>query len=356
MGPSMNRVRAGNRTIGEGAPSFLVAEAGINHNGEIALAHKLIDAAVAAGADAVKFQNFRTGDFISDRSLTYEYLSQGKKVVESQWEMFKRCELSVAGLAELKQHCDEKQIVFFSTPSSEAGLHDLLRLGVPLLKNGSDYLGHLPLVRAMARTGLPTVISTGMATAQEISDAVSAFRQAGGTELVLLHCTSCYPAPPEDIHLRKIATLREEFNCPVGFSDHTDGTVAALGAVALGACMIEKHFTLYKDMPGPDHRFSADPTEFHELVHTVRTLESQLGRTELGPADSERENRSMARLSCAAARDLRAGHRLVVSDIAFRRPGTGFPPARAEELTNRRLSRLVPRGKIFDAKDFQSEK
>ena len=352
----MNQVRVGGRTIGQGAPCFLVAEAGINHDGDVAVAHKMIDAAAAAGADAVKFQNYRTEDFISDRSLTYEYISQGRKAAESQWELFKRCELSFAALAELKQHCDEKEVIFFSTPSSEAGLKDLLRLGVPLLKNGSDFLGHLLLIRAMASTGLPTVISTGMATAQEICGAVSAFRVAGGTGVMLLHCTSSYPTPPEDAHLRKINRLREEFHCPVGFSDHTDGIIAAVGAVALGACMIEKHFTLAKDMSGPDHQFSADPSEFRELVQSVRILERQLGRAELGPADSERENRELARLSCAAARELSAGHRLDVADIVFRRPGTGFPPARVQELTNRRLSRLVPSGKIFDANDLEGEK
>ena len=351
----MNQVRIGNRTIGRGTPSFLVAEAGINHNGDVALAHKLIDAAAASGADAVKFQNFRTEEFVSDRALTYEYISQGKKIVESQWELFKRCELSFETLQQLKEDCDRKKLVFFSTPSSEAGLNDLLRLQVPLLKNGSDYLGHLPLIRAMARSGLPTVISTGMATAQEICDAVSAFRAAGGKELVLLHCTSSYPTAAENAHLRKIETLREEFQCPVGFSDHTEGTVGALGAVALGACIIEKHFTLAKDMAGPDHRFSADPTEFRTLVQAVRTLERQLGRAELGPADSERENRSMAKLSCVAARKLPAGYRLGINDIVFRRPGTGFPPAEAAALTKRRLSRTVPSGKIFEAADFRGE-
>lgn len=352
----MNSFRIGERTIGDGAPCFLVAEAGVNHNGDLALAHEMIDAAAASGADAIKFQNYRTEDFIADRALTYEYISQGKKIVESQWELFKRCELSFAAFGELKRHCDDKRIVFFSTPSSEAGLNDLLRLQVPLLKNGSDFLEHLPLIRAMARTGLPAVISAGMATAQEIRDAVTAFREAGGKELVLLHCTSSYPAPPEDTHLRKLATLREEYRCPVGFSDHTEGIVAAMGAVALSACMIEKHFTLAKDMPGPDHHFSADPNEFRELAQAVRTLERQLGRSELGPTESEHEDRQKSRLSCAAARALSAGHRLAMVDIVFRRPGTGFPVAHAEELANRRLSRVVPAGKVFDADDFEAEK
>ena len=261
----MRVVRVGERLVGEGQPCFLAAEVGINHNGDMDLAHRSIDAAAEAGADAVKFQNYHTEDFVSDRSLTYEYVSQGKTVVESQYDMFKRCELAAAQLRELREHCDRRGVVFFSTPTSEKGIQELLELGVPLLKNGSDYLVNLSLIRAMARTALPTVISTGMATLDDVKDAVEAFRGAGGKDLVLLHCTSSYPTPPGDVHLRKISALSAAFDCAVGFSDHTNGTVAAIGSVALGACMIEKHFTLDKNLPGPDHRFSADPGELRML-------------------------------------------------------------------------------------------
>lgn len=258
----MKVVRIGKRLVGEGQPCFLAAEVGINHNGDMDLAHRCIDAAAEAGADAVKFQNYHTEDFLSDRSLTYEYVSQGKTVVEPQYDMFKRCELAPASLRELCEHCDQRSVIFFSTPMSEKGIDELVDVGSPLLKNGSDCLVHLPLIRAMARTGLPTVISTGMATLEDMKDAVEAFRQAGGRDLILLHCTSSYPTPPADVHLRKIAALSAAFDCVAGLSDHTDGTVAAIGAVALGACMIEKHFTLGKNLPGPDHRFSADPGNF----------------------------------------------------------------------------------------------
>jgi N-acetylneuraminate synthase/N,N'-diacetyllegionaminate synthase len=226
----MTQINIGGRTIGRGAPCFIAAEIGVNHNGDVALARRMIDAAADAGADAVKFQNYRTEDFISDRSLTYEYVSRGKTVVESQFDMFKRCELRPEDLAALARHCEKKGVVFFSTPTSEAGIADLVRAGAPLLKNGSDYLVHLPLIRAMARSGLPTVLSTGMATLAEIEDAVIAFREAGGRDLVLLHCTSAYPTADADAHLRKIPTLATAFGCPVGFSDHTWGTVAAVGA------------------------------------------------------------------------------------------------------------------------------
>jgi len=348
----MRVVRIGNRLLGEGQPCFMAAEVGINHNGDLDLAHRLIDAAVNAGADAVKFQNYRTEDFISDRSLTHEYISQGKTVVEAQYDMFKRCELKSSHLLELREHCDRRGVIFFSTPMSEQGIKELVEVGAPLMKNGSDCLVHLQLIRAMARTGLPTVISTGMATYDDVQDAVEAFRSAAGKDLILLHCTSSYPTPPEDVHLRKIATLSAAFDCPVGLSDPTDGVVAAIGSVALGACMIEKHFTRDKNLPGPDHRFSADPEEFRSLVESVRALEKSLGSSEINPAASEQLGRRDYRLSCVAARELPAGHRLGSSDIAFRRPGFGFPPKELDALITRQLVRKIPRGQVFTPEDF----
>lgn len=221
-----------------------------------------------------------------------------------------------------------------------------------MLKNGSDYLVHLPLIRAMARSGLPTIISTGMAETADIEDAVAAFRGAGGQDLILLHCTSSYPTPAEDVNLRKINTLARRFDCPVGLSDHTAGSIAAIGAVALGACMIEKHFTLDRDLPGPDHRFSADPAEFRALVESIRTMEKSLGSAELKPAASEALGRNDYRISCVAARELTSGHHLTASDIAFRRPGSGFPPKEFDRLIARELARDVSAGHVFSAEDF----
>jgi N-acetylneuraminate synthase/N,N'-diacetyllegionaminate synthase len=266
--------------------------------------------------------------------------------------MFKRCEVDASWLAELKRHCDDRGLVFFTTPTGVDGIADALRVEAPLLKNGSDYLTHLPLIRAMARTGVPTVLSTGMATLAEIDDAVRTFREAGGTDLVLLHCTSSYPTPAEDVHLRKIPTLASAFECPVGLSDHTWGIVAAVGAVVLGACFLEKHFTVDKGLPGPDHRFSADPAEFRALADAVRTVEKNLGTPAVGPSGSERLGRRDYRLSCVAARDLVAGHRLSESDVAFRRPGTGLPPKAIDWLVGRTLRRGISAGKVLEAADF----
>lgn len=349
----MKGVLVGDRLIGPGAPCFIAAEVGLNHNGDLDLAHRLIDAAADAGADGVKFQNYRTDDFISDRSIIYEYVSSGQTIVESQYDMFLRYELPRSWLPELKEHCDERGLVFFSTPTSQDGIADLVEIGVLMLKNGSDFLGHLPLIEAMAQTGLPTVLSTGMATLADVDEAVRAFRRAGGEQLVLLHCTSAYPTPFSDVHLRKIPVLAQALGCPVGFSDHTVGSVAAVGAVALGACFIEKHFTLDKGLPGPDHRFSADPDEFKGLVDAVRAVEAALGESRYQPAASELESRREYRLSCVAAHDLPAGHLITRDDVVFRRPGTGVPPQGLDWIVGRRLVRGVNRGKVFAAEDFR---
>jgi len=348
----MTPVAIGDRLIGAGEPCFIVAEIGINHNGDIDLAKAMVEAAAQAGADSVKFQNYRTEDFISDRSLVYGYVSQGKTVVESQYEMFKRCEVTPHDLKELKRHCDRCGVIFHSTPTSEAGIGALVDVGALVLKNGSDYLVNLPLIRTMAATRLTTVLSTGMATLSEIGDAVRTFREAGGSELILLHCTSAYPTPAAEVHLRKIPTLAARFCCPVGFSDHTRGIASAIGAVVLGACWVEKHFTLDKGLPGPDQGFSADPVEFAALVDAVRTVEQNLGSAEIGPTSLEMEGRANFRLSCTAANDLPSGHILEERDIAFRRPGTGYPPSAVGSLIGLRLGRPLRAGQLLESGDF----
>lgn len=349
---SIEPVKIGRRLVGPGHPCYLVAEIGINHNGDLGLAREMIDAAADCGADAVKFQNYKTEDFLSDRTLTYEYISQGERVVESQFEMFKRCELPSGAMADLKRHCDRRGVDCFSTPTGLSGIAELVEAGCPLLKNGSDYLVNLALVRAMAQTGLPTVLSTGMATLAEMDDAVRAFREAGGRDLLVLHCTSAYPTPPADAHLRKITALAAAFGCPVGFSDHCAGLVAALGAVALGACFVEKHFTTDRQLPGPDHRFSSDPDEFRDLAAALRILHESLGQSTLGPTPSEASGRFGFRLSCVAAQAVRAGTVLEERDVAFRRPGEGLPPKALSWIIGRKLRNDLPGGHVFSPNDF----
>lgn len=345
-------IKVGSKFIGSDAPCFVAAEVGINHNGDMNLAFKTIDAAVEAGADAVKFQNYYTEDFILSKDLKYKYVSGNMEVTESQFEMFKRYELNFEQLKQLKEYCDKKGVVFFSTPTSRRGIDDLVRLNSPLLKNGSDLLVNHDVLQYMARTNIPTIISTGMATVAEVDEAVRVFEKAGGKELIILHCISSYPTPDDEVNLKKIVSLQNVFGYPVGFSDHTFGTVAAIGSVVLGSCFIEKHFTLDKSLPGPDHHFSSDMLELKELIRGIRTIEKNLGTSRLAPTASEMEGRYGFRLSCAISRDMEKGEVIDKSDIVFLRPASGLNPNFAEILTGKTLTKQLKRGDFIEISDI----
>jgi N,N'-diacetyllegionaminate synthase len=244
-------------------------------------------------------------------------------------------------------HARAVGIDFHSTPTSREGVAALAELGCDVIKNGSDYLGHHELIRAKGETGRVVVLSTGMATLAEIDEAVRALRATGNERLVLLHCVSSYPAPDHALNLRRIPALAAAFDCLVGFSDHSAGVSGAQGAVALGACWIEKHFTLDRGLPGPDHWFSSDPAEFRRLVDGVRAIEAMLGDARIGPTRAEEEMRATARLSCVAARALPEGHVVDAADIAYRRPASGLAPAMARHLIGRRLRRAMADGAQF---------
>ena len=346
-------IHASGREIGPGRPCFLAAEIGINHNGDLALARELIGAAARAGADGVKFQNYRTEDFLSDRSLLLSYTSGGQRITEPQWDLFKRCELRPEWLAELKRLCDESGIAFFSTPTSELGVRELVEIGAALLKNGSDFLTHTPLLEYMGRTGIPVVVSTGMAETEDVDEAVAAVHGGGRSPLMLLHCTSSYPTPPSAVNLRRMVSLQERYRVPAGFSDHTEGNVAAVQAVTLGACFLEKHFTLNHGLPGPDHWFSSTPQEFAELVEAVRAAEQRLGSGDIQPAATEAEGRRKYRLSLAAAMDLKAGTYFVPEMAVLRRPGTGLLPKNLWRLAGAVLARDMARGEPLTAECFK---
>lgn len=345
-------IQIGDRVIGRGHPTFIVAEIGINHNGDMSLARECIAAAADAGADSVKFQNYRTEDFVSNTSLMFEYRSRGKTVTESQYALFKRCELKPEALADLKSEADRYGLDFHCTPTSVEGIRELQAIGCHILKNGSDYLTHHDLIRAMGETGLTTVLSTGMATLSEIDEAIRVFRETGNRKLVLLHCVSSYPAPPGDVNLSRLASLSGATGSIVGFSDHTAGTTAAICASVLGACWIEKHFTLDHNLAGPDHWFSAQPDEFKALVSGVREAGLMIGQPSIGPTESEMKGREEFRLSCVASRDLPEGHRLSGHDIAYRRPGSGVKPSQSFLLLDRVLRISVSRDHVFSTGDF----
>ncbi len=312
----------------------------------------MVRAAAESGADAVKFQNYRTEDFVSDRGLTYTYISQGRTVTEPQWDLFKRCEMKAGWISELKALCDSLGVEFFSTPTSEDGVRELVEVGAPLLKNGSDYLTHTPLLEFMGATGIPVVISTGMADESDVDQAVRAVRRGGKSDLIILHCTSAYPTKPEDTNLRRMVSLADRYQLPTGFSDHTEGWVAAVQAVTLGACFIEKHFTTDRVLPGPDHRFSSTPAELRDLVRNVRAAEVRLGSAAMEPAAGEAVGRRDYRLSIVASRDLQEGEVLTAEMVAFRRPGTGLKPKELASIVGKVVARPVRSGEPLQAGYF----
>lgn len=343
----MKTIKVANRELGAGKPVFIVAEIGINHNGDMHLAKEGIDAAAEAGVDSVKFQNYRTEDFVSDKSLTFTYKSQGKEVTESQFDMFKRNEIGAEEIALLKEYCDKRGVIFHSTPTSEQGIQDLLNVGTQVLKNGSDYLSHVKIVEAMGKTGLPTVLSTGMATKEDMDESIAIFRKTGNNNLIVLQCTSNYPTAPEDVHLSKMQTMSRTYDCQVGLSDHTEGTVAAIGATLMGACWIEKHFTTDRNLPGPDHWFSSNPDEMARLVRDVRAAEKMMGNPALINEDAEAYSQKNYRLSCVAMQGLKQGHVIRESDIDFQRPGHGLRPSNANLLVGKTLKQDVEPAEVF---------
>jgi N,N'-diacetyllegionaminate synthase len=341
-------VRIGRHAIGEGNPCFVIAEAGVNHNGDVALAKRLIDVAVDAGANAVKFQSFRAGDIVSIEApkAAYQIASTGSN--ETQREMLERLELTRAGHEELRRHALDRGIIFCSTPFDLASVDLLEELGVPFFKVASGELTHVPLLRRIAQTGKPVVVSTGMSELEEVESALGTLRAAGARDIALLHCVSEYPANSADANLRAMTTMRERFGTPVGYSDHTVGLEVAVAAVALGASILEKHLTLDRSMPGPDHRASIEPDEFHELVREVRSVESALGDGIKRPGKSEMANRAIIRRGVFAAVPIPKGTVLTSAMLSCKRPDDGIPASQFDAVVGRRARRDLDAGqKLF---------
>jgi len=335
------------RRIGVSAPVFIVAEAGVNHNGNPALARRLVDAAAECGADAVKFQTFTVDALLTREAPKAGYQVETTGAGESQREMLARLELGADRLAELRDRAGKHGLVFFSAPFDEASADALEALDVALYKVPSGEITNLPLLRHIAAKGRPIILSTGMATLEEVEQAVAAIRAAGDPPLALLHCLSAYPAPVEEVNLRAMDSLASRFGYPVGFSDHTLGIEIAVAAAARGAAIIEKHLTLDKTLPGPDHRASLDVAEFSAMVRAIRSVESALGDGVKRPMPSEADTRRVARKSLVAARALKAGERVAAGDLASKRPGTGISPAELPRVLGLRLTRDVAADEVI---------
>lgn len=325
------------RTLGAGYPCFVIAEAGVNHNGDSGLARALVDAAAGAGADAVKFQTFTAERLVTRDAPKAEYQRRRTVAGESQYDMLKRLELSADTWRELQKHCAEVDIRFMSSPFDDISADLLESMGLTVFKIPSGEIANLPFLEHVARKGKPMIVSTGMATLDEVEAAVNTIKAAGNQNLVLLHCVSDYPADPADVNLRAMKTMEKAFNVAVGYSDHTAGIEVALAAAALGACVIEKHFTLDRSLSGPDHAASLEPDQLKSMIRGIRIVESALGDGRKEPVARELSTAAAARKSLVAAHDARAGTILSDELIVVKRPGTGLPPAMRSRVVGRTL-------------------
>lgn len=318
---------------------YIIAEAGVNHNGSVELAKALIDKAKEAGVDCIKFQTFVSENIVSKNASKAEYQKQQTDSKESQYNMLKRLELSFDEFVILRDYCKEKDIEFLSTAFDFDSIEFLARLGMKIWKIPSGEITNLPYLIKIARLGKPIFLSTGMSTMEEIRAAVSVLRQYGSGEITLLHCTTEYPAPYEDVNLKAINTIRDEFNIRIGYSDHTKGIEIPIAAVALGATVIEKHFTLDRNLEGPDHKASLEPNELKAMASAIRNVEDALGSGEKKPVKSEVKNLAIVRKSILAKRRIAKGELFTEENLTVKRPGTGISPMKWFELIGKKASR-----------------
>ena len=326
----------GTHTVGGSAPVYVIAEAGSNHDRDLGKAKALVDVAHASGADAVKFQTYSGGRLYSRNTPSIPSLAAVSD--KAPTDLLEEISLPRQWQSELAAYARDVGIDFFSTPFDHEAVAELDAIGVPVFKIASFEIGDLPLIRATARTGRPLIISTGMATLDEIREALSTAASEGASEVALLQCVSLYPAPPSLTNLRAMSTMREAFHVPVGLSDHTTGTAVPIAAVALGAAIIEKHFTLDRSGKGPDHAFALEPDELSALVAGAREAQSALGDGQKGgPSPEEEENYRVARRSLVLTRDVPAGTKLESGMLTTKRPGTGVPPRELQQVLGRSL-------------------
>ena len=330
---------------------YIIAEAGDNHNGDFNTALKLVDVAKRAGADCVKFQTFVTEEIISKYAEMAEYQKKNTGKEDSQFEMVKRLELSFDEFRKIKEYCDRVGIQFLSTPFDLKSVDFLNELGVPFFKIPSGEITNYPYLIKIAHTGKPVVMSTGMCEPDEILAAINVLEKNGSGEITLLHCNTEYPTPLKDVNLYAMRTMKKMFGKKVGYSDHTKGIEVPVAAVALGACVIEKHFTLDKNMPGPDHKASLEPDELGRMVKNIRNIEIALGDGVKRVSESERKNIAIARKSIVARRNIQEGEILTEENLAVKRPGTGINPMQWMEVLGTRAVRDFKEDELIEIRE-----
>ena len=341
----MNKIRIGNKKIGEGYPCFIVAEIGMNHNGDVELAKKIIKSAFSCGVDAVKFQIFTAERLVTKNAKTYGAVKD--HLPRCQQEMYKKYELKEEEYKRLKKCCDEFGLNFFASVFDEENADMLERVGTCAYKIASCDITHIPLIEHIAKKGKPIILSTGMSTLGEVKEAVDAIISKGNKQIVLTHCISSYPAKIEGSNLKSINTLEKEFGFIVGYSDHTSGWLSDIAAVALGAKVIEKHFTIDKKLQGVDHHLSMNPKEMKELVKNVRIVEKGLGNGKKNATKAEIETRKLARRSIIARIDIPRGAVITKEMLVIKRPGTGITPKDIHKVIKKKAVRKIKQDEIL---------
>lgn len=345
----VKNIRIEKKIIGDNQPTFIIAEAGVNHNGKLELAKNLVDIAVQAGADAVKFQTFKSEGVTTSTVDSADYVKKNLNENVKQLEILKKLELSYSDFKKLRNYCDKKNIIFLSTPHSYDAI-DFLEKLVPAYKFGSGDITNIPAIKYAAMKKKPIILGTGMSNISEIKRAIKAIKSTGNNQIIALHCTTDYPTSLEDVNLKAMLTMKKELNCLIGYSDHTIGTTVAIAAVALGANVIEKHFTIDKKMKGPDHRASANPEELKEMISRIRETEKILGNSIKKPTKSEKKNMNIIRKSIVAKKDIRKGVKITRDMIIIKRPGTGLEPSKIEEILGKKTRKYIKKDEFFTKK------
>jgi N,N'-diacetyllegionaminate synthase len=338
---ALNPIRIGDLIIGKGNSTFIIAEAGVNHNGNLQRAFDLIKLAKQCGANCIKFQTFKAKEVVTLKAPKAPYQLETTDKHESQYEMLKKLELSFVQFQQIQAKCKEINLTFLSTPYSFTDADELEALGVEAYKIASGQLVEHPFLEYVAKKGAPIILSTGMATMKEVGEAVRVIRDSGNDQIAILQCTTNYPAATEDANLYSMLAMEENLKTLVGYSDHTENPYASLASVALGAVIVEKHFTLDCSLPGPDHSSSIEPSELTELVNGIRSIEKSLGSWEKAPSQVEQKNIHAMRRSIVAVETLEVGTIIKKKHLAFKRPATGLSPKRLNEIIGKKVTTVI---------------
>jgi len=352
-GSKIQTIMLGGREVSYGRPVFVIAEAGVNHNGKLATALKLVDVAARAGADAVKFQTFNAEDVVTKGGEMAAYQKKNLGSSKSQRDMLKTLELKESFYKPIIAQCKKKKILFLSTPHGGFKAVDFLqKLGVSAFKFGSGDITNIPLLEYAARFKKPMILGTGMSTIQEVKAAVACIKRAGNRKIAVLHCTTNYPCSLDEVNLKAMQTMMRELDVLVGYSDHTLGIQVPVMAATLGACVIEKHFTLNKNAQGPDHKASIDPNELAEIVQRVKRVKTILGSSVKKPNKSEAIMMRDVRKSIVSLRDIQKGEKFTKENIGIKRPGTGLPPKEYASILGKKAKRAIRKDSLIQRVDY----